>query len=90
MRSRNEMMTPADAGPVERPVRPAAGARRLRNAEAQAAKQAMKAGAHAALEAHYRKALEEIAYHDYGQWNPPFDPQIVAIEALKKVGVYKA
>lgn len=90
MRSRNEMMTPADEGPVERPVRPVAGARRLRNAEANAAKQAMKAGMHAALQDHYRKALEKIAYHDYGQWNPPFDPQSVAIEALKKAGVYEA
>lgn len=28
MRSRNEMMPPADAGPVERPVRPFAGMRK--------------------------------------------------------------
>ena len=89
MRTRNEMMPPADAGPVERPVRPVSGARRLRTAEADAAKQAMKAGAHAGLAEHFQKALEEIAYHDYGQWRPPFDPQAVAIGALKKAGVYE-
>lgn len=58
-------------------------------AEAVAAKMVMRASAQEVMALHFRAALEEIAYHDYGQWRPPFDPQAVAIEALKKAGVYE-
>jgi hypothetical protein len=81
MRSRNETMPPLDEGNT------VAGARRLFQAEAEATKQAMKAGAQRGLTAHFQAALEKIAYHDYGQLHPPFDPQEAAIEALTQAGV---
>jgi hypothetical protein len=55
-----------------------------------AAKMVMRASAQEVLAKTFQEALECIAYHDYGQWRPPFDPQAVAIEALKKAGVYES
>lgn len=58
-------------------------------AEAVAVKWVMRAGAQQALADHFKAALKEIANHDYGQLRPPFDPQAVAVDALKKAAGLK-
>lgn len=58
-------------------------------AEAFAAKWVMRAGAQEALANHFKAALKEIAGHDYGRLRPTFDPQAVAVDALKKAAGLK-